>query len=60
MLLCTHHLRGLTEVEEGVNFWEEGVNFLHGVFPYIHKESLILYPRISTGVLAVSDFGHSM
>ena len=30
---------GLTEVEEGVNFWDEGVNFLHGVFPYIRNPS---------------------
>ena len=39
VLVYTHHFRGLTIGEEGVNFWEEGVNFLHGIFPYIRNPS---------------------
>ena len=58
-MLCTHNLRGL-------NRWVGVLHFLRGVLHFftwcfsIHKESLLLYPRISSGVLAVSDFGHSM
>ena len=40
LLLCTHDLRVLTQVEEGFNFWEEGFNFLHGLFPYIRNPSI--------------------
>ena len=31
-MLYTHNLRGLTQLEEGVNFWEEGVIFLPAFF----------------------------
>ena len=43
----------------GVPFFGGGVPFFTRCFS-IHKESIILYPRISSGVLAVSDYGHSM
>ena len=58
VLLCTYHLRGLTEVYDCDHFSDECDHFLHGVFPYIRNpsESLIHYPRISSGVLAVSCF----
>ena len=42
VMLCTHHLRGLTGVEEGFTFWDEGFTFLHGLFPYLRN------PFIST------------
>ena len=39
VLLCTHHLRGLTGVDECFIFWDECFNFLHGLFPYIRNPS---------------------
>jgi len=39
ILLCTHHLRGLTGVDECFIFWDECFNFLHGLFPYIRNPS---------------------
>ena len=46
VLLCTHHLRGLTEVEEGDHFWEEGDHFLHGVFPYIRNPTFYTHESV--------------
>ena len=54
VMLYTHHLRGLTQVDEGGQL-TRGSNFTC-VFPYIRNPPSL--PRISSGVPAVSDFGH--
>jgi hypothetical protein len=46
VLLYTHHLRGLTEVEEGDHFWEEGDHFLHGLFPYIRNPTFYTHESV--------------
>ena len=46
VLLYTHNLRGLTQVEEGFNFWEEGFNFLHGLFPYIRNPTFYTHESV--------------
>ena len=54
-MLCTHNLRGLTQGGGGVPFFGGGVPFFTWCFS-IHKESVILYPRIHSEVLAPSRF----
>jgi hypothetical protein len=53
VLVCTHHLRGLTDLEEYFTFWEEYFTFLHGVFPYIRNPSFSTQESVQVSWLSV-------
>ena len=53
VLVCTHNLRGLTQVEEVFTFWDEVFTFLHGVFPYIRNPSFSTQESVQVSWLLV-------